>query len=60
MLPILDKFGEFHSLETAIHTYEVFNVELIKYYLSMSPLTWCKNWERLLHLLRRKISSCTK
>ncbi len=27
MLPILDKFGEFHSLETAIHTYEVFNVE---------------------------------
>ncbi len=40
MSPILDKFGEFHSLETAIHIYEIFNVKNFFniMYLSMSPL----------------------
>ncbi len=27
IVPILDKFGEINSLETVIHTYEVFNTD---------------------------------
>ncbi len=35
----LDKFVEFHSLETAIHTFEVFNVENLFNITYVSPLT---------------------
>ena len=36
---IYHKFVEFHSLETAIHTFEVFNVENLFNITYVSPLT---------------------